>query len=170
MIGTVASQAYSAQLRGLADSAISVGFGCVAVAAMDPFAALLHPSIFELPAPPERLLPRTKWCKEWSAEYGWRRSGFYRSRMWRLVLESGYDLFAVDCDWRLLWSPVPHIHLRMPTAVDVVAFHDGPQNKLLNVGLMWVRNTNVSRVLSVLAENRTFDEAMLAPWNARMAP
>ncbi len=37
-----------------------------------------------------------------------------------------------------------------------MALHDGPSNKLLNIGLWWMRSTNATRLLARRAENRTW--------------
>jgi len=89
------------------------------------------------------------------------------------VLAAHFDLLAVDCDWTLRWSPVPHAQ-RARTAeterVDVLAVHDGPINKMLNVGLMWVRSTGAMRRLVALAENRTSASWDQGIFNVRRAP
>ena len=70
--------------------------------------------IVALPTPREPLLPRPLWCGD--LRYGWRRSHLYRSRMWRVVIETGYDLLAVDLDWHFTGgNPVAGLRAaRMP--------------------------------------------------------
>lgn len=134
VVGTIASASYAEKLRSLAGSAVGVGFGCVAVSAPDSWPDLLsNPKLQALPPPLAPLLPRPQWCnRSLVTRYGWRRAGLYKARLWRFVVaDEGYDLFAVDCDWVLQASPFPL--LTNMAGMDVVAMHDGPSGKLLNV-------------------------------------
>jgi hypothetical protein len=111
VVGTVVSASFLGGLLVLRDSAVALGFPCVVVQPFDWFDALKHTArLSVLPAPAPPLLPRSLWCRERSFEYGWRRSQLYRTRLWRVVLEAGLDLLAMDCDHSLHVSP--HAFLR----------------------------------------------------------
>lgn len=174
VVGTVASASYAVGLMTLADSAASVGFPCVVVQPFDWFEQLGHDRVASLPVPSPPLLPRTMWCKELRHQYGWRRSQLHRVRLWRVVLEHGLDLLAMDLDhmvgavspvnWlRSVYAP-PEMRSHLPKTAssarampaDVIAVWDGPGYRYLNVGIMWLRSTDGTRELSRRAENRSW--------------
>ena len=97
VIATVASAGYASAMLRLARSARAVGFRCLVVQPYAAFDELAEPLVRALPVPDPPLRPRPLWCGR--KRYGWRRSHLHRTRMWRIVLESGYDLLAVDLDW-----------------------------------------------------------------------
>ena len=158
----------------LAGTTLAAGFPCLAVQAYDDFEELHgRPEILPLPLPESPLLPRQIWCtKEWTGAwspggekvgaswYGWRRSHFYRVRMWVTILSSGFNLFAVDLDWRFNGlSPLPDIYAFTNSRgqpIDVFAWWDGPHERALNVGLMWIRSSPASVSLVRRVQNRTF--------------
>ena len=160
----------------LAASAHAVGFPCIVVQPFDWFDGLNHEQVVSLPVATPPLLPRSGYCKpEQRAEYGWRRSQLYRTRLWRVVLEMGLDLLAMDLDHMVgSFNPVPFLHTLYaprelkyglhhppPSALraapaDVVAVWDGPASRLLNVGIMWVRSTSGTLELARRSENRSF--------------
>lgn len=187
VVGTVASVSYVQALVLLSQDALAAGFPCIIVQTYDAFVTakakralrgqnMSHVRALSLPKLP--LLPRTIWCKESSHDnaasrisvqrYGWRRSHLYRTRMWRAVLENGYNLLAVDLDWSFVdMRSVPlqpagtilralqamrTIENRTP---DVVALHDGPTRLMLNVGCMFVRSTRATIDLAKRVENRS---------------
>ena len=176
VIGTVASASFLPGLHALANSAHALGFRCVVVQAFDWFDGLKHVRFSPLPIPEPPLLPRPHWCTEkMSIRHGWRRSQLYRSRMWRAVLEMGLDLLALDLDWnlgnvpplrllRMAFAPAQRSTAEQPptpqaarrATADVVAVWDGPNNRYLNVGNMWVRSTMATIELARRSENRSF--------------
>ena len=102
VIGTTASPAYSRELAALSNSANAVGFHCIVAQLYMPLSrfsanvTLVRP--LTLPAHP--LFPRLQWCRPALVQrYGWRRSHFYRTHLWRTVIEHGFDLLSVDLDW-----------------------------------------------------------------------
>ena len=111
VIGTVASADFAPPLLWLAASAVQLGFACVIVQPMDSFQALADTRLLALPLPPAPLLPEPQWCRypDLHKTYGWRRSQFYKVRMWMRTLRAphGLDLLAMDCDWRISMNPVP---------------------------------------------------------------
>ena len=107
-------------------------------------------------------------------QYGWRRSQLYRVRLWRVVVEKGLDLLAMDLDHQLaVMNPVPFftaVHAppetishnpvsessRKAAPADVVAVWDGPGSRYLNVGIMWMRSTPATLELARRSENRSW--------------
>lgn len=176
VVGTVASASYAIGMHNLARTARKVGFKCIVVMPFDWFDELRHELIVPLPVASPPLRPRQLWCvPPYNHQYGWRRSQLYRTRLWRVVLEMGLDLLALDLDHQLgSFNPVPFFHAivspaetfrwvhdiaanaRVPDKTDVVAVWDGPSNRYLNVGVMWLRSTDRTRALTVRCENRTF--------------
>ena len=173
VVGTVASASFARQMLGLAASAKRLGFGCIAVSAIGSFPALRDPRVQVLRSlnrsDDHDMLPRPRWCSRSTSPtasatsvaawgdvglYGWRRSGLFRTRLWQLVLESGFNIFAGDCDWAFAWNPMPYME-RMG-GIDLVAVHDGPFSHLLNVGLMWIRSTPATREAAAYAMNRSW--------------
>ena len=176
VVGTVASASYAVGMLNLAQTARNVGFACIVVMPFDWFDELRHELIAPLPVASPPLRPRPLWCNPpYHHQYGWRRSQLYRARLWRVVLEMGLDLLALDLDHQLgSMNPVPFLHAiyapsetvvwvhpiaanaRVPEHTDVVAMWDGPSNRYLNVGIMWLRSTDRTRALTRRCENRTF--------------
>jgi hypothetical protein len=175
VVGTVASASFLPGLTNLARSAKAVGFPCVVVQAFDWFDALLNESYAVLPVPSPPLLPRQMWCNSsMRHQYGWRRSQLYRVRLWRVVVEKGLDLLAMDLDHQLaVMNPVPFftaVHAppetishnpvsessRKAAPADVVAVWDGPGSRYLNVGIMWMRSTPATLELARRSENRSW--------------
>lgn len=172
VIGTVASASFAPGLMAQAESAHRIGFSCIVVQPFDWFEQLKHKFIEVLPVPSPPLLPGAVWCKDpLRHQYGWRRSQLHRVRLWRVVLEHGFDLLAMDLDHEVAtMSPVAFFHLlhapaerhaathssHRPAPSDVVAVWDGPGSRYLNVGIMWVRSTAGTRELSRWAENRSW--------------
>lgn len=170
---TVSSSSYSEPMLELAATAITAGFPCLVVQPFHEFPELHRPEILPLPLPEQPLLPRAMWCSmNWTGAirpdggkvswgwHGWRRSHLYRVRMWAAVLSRGFDMLAVDLDWRFAGpSPLPAIHeLRAKSGaqLDVLGWWDGPTERLLNVGLMWVRSSQEAISLVHRVLNRTF--------------
>jgi hypothetical protein len=155
VIASIASGAYVQSLHSLASSAALFGFQCVATLAYDKIHASslqgLHVSVLEVPYPP--LLPRTQWCDSDRNLYGWRRTHLYKMRLWRLVLEARFDLLSLDANYQMVRDPMPFIH---GARMSVVATHDGPTNKLLNIGLFWMLSSNTTLELVHRVENRTW--------------
>ena len=101
---------------------------------------------------------------------GWRRTHLHKVRLWRLIIHAGFDLLSLDANLELAWNPVPaiqsmplqpagpswHVKLLEVNRVDVLAVHDGPRNKLVNIGLLWVRSTPYTTKLMSRTENRTW--------------
>lgn len=176
VIGTVASASFLPGLHALASSAHALGFRCVVVQAFDWFDGLEHARLSPLQIPDPPLLPRPQWCTDQlSVQHGWRRSQLYRARMWRAVLEMGLDLLALDLDWNLggvqplrllrmtfapaqssCGGPPETLQAVRRASADVVAVWDGPNNRYLNVGIMWVRSTRATIELAQRSENRSF--------------
>ena len=148
----------------LARSAQAAGFGCIVVQPLEPVTltdderrALL---LLDLPVKP--LLPRSMWCN--SSQYTSRRRQFYRLRLWRLVLDSGFDLLGVDPSRQLLRNPLPAIAaLRTRdepehgsgVRPDVIGHTPGWFLKQfgLSVG-MWIRSTEATRTVLRRSEAR----------------
>ena len=99
VIATVASAGYASAMLRLAHSAHAVGFPCLVVQPYTAFPQLSDPLVRALSVPIPPLLPRPLWCSR--KRYGWRRSHLHRTRMWRVVLESGYASKETSL-WR--WS------------------------------------------------------------------
>ena len=175
VIGTVASASFAPGLMAQAESAHRTGFSCIVVQPFDRFEQLWHQYLEVLPVPSPPLLPGAVWCNDTLRhQYGWRRSQLHRVRLWRVVLEHGFDLLAMDLDHEVAdVNPVAFLHLlhapaerysifaatpssQRPAPSDVVAVWDGPGSRYLNVGIMWVRSTVGTRELSRLAENRSW--------------
>ena len=158
LAATVASATYAVEALALAQSSHQVGFPCLAVQAFQRFKLLKNPLLRSIDGnhDPPTLLPRPCWCN--LSRYGWRRSHLYRARMWRVVLQRGFHLLAVDLDWRFTRNPVSWL-LAMRTrdgrAVDVLPHQDGKAG-LLNVGLMFVRSSWRTIALARRVENRSF--------------
>ena len=159
---TVASASYANAMVELAGTARAAGFPCLVVQPFAEFNELHASSLIEaLPLPERPLLPRQIWCVKTSAWYGWRRSHFYRVRMWVAVIASGFHLLAVDCDWRFFPDgpfPLPELYalLDIPgRPLDVINWWDGPHMKQINVGLMWLRSTPATLSLVRRVHNRT---------------
>ena len=175
IIGAIASPVYVRQLFRLAESAKPFGFGCVVTLPLDVQHATLfrnRSEAYVLPAPNPPLLPRPAFCESntlYSAQYGWRRTHLQKVQMWRhIVVEAGFDMLSVDANYELVSNPVPALHSMppqlagpldpahaRPRPVDVMGVHDGPQNKMINIGLLWVRSTRQTRELVIRTENRT---------------
>jgi len=182
---TVASASYTESVLDLARTARSAGFACLVVQPFEHDPHLAHsvtstrsvsqPAVLPLPLPEHQpLLPRSMWCSDsfttsakrpdggnaGVAWYGWRRSHLYKMHLWAAVLAQGFDLLSVDLDWRFAGpSPLPAIHaLRAGdgSQLDVIAWWDGPAEKLLNIGLVWVRSTPAALRLVQRVGNRTF--------------
>ena len=73
---------------------------------------------------------------------GWRLHHFLQPSLLVLLLSSGYGVFSVDADWRMV-HPLPFQFL---AGHDVVGLQDhAPSGHYLNIGLMYVRSTNATR-------------------------
>lgn len=121
VLTAVADAKYADRLTRYAELAARVGFPCVAVLAMDAaVAALTSPRLRVLPPPDEQLLPEPKFCAGADrARHGWRRAQLHKMLLWRRVLAAGFDLLALDLDWKLDASPVLQLHaLREVTGKD----------------------------------------------------
>jgi len=143
-----------------------------------------HAMLHALPAPDPPLLPRPQFCN--SPLYGWRRTHLQKMRLWRhIVVDAKLDLLSVDANYQMTFNPIPTIHatvhmmppqLSIPAKskkivnstltglvdsthhgrVDVTGVHDGPRNKMINIGLLWIRSTPHTRMLVLRTENRTW--------------
>ena len=160
VIGTIASSGYGESLIQLAESAGRIGFGCVAVQVVGSssnFPQLKHTRVKKLFDP--NVLPNLhpQYCGAMRFAYDKRRVQLYKGMMWRQVLDAGFHLFSVDCDWRLergRGNPAAAVLAVVPP-MDVIALHDGPFYKQLNIGLVWLRNSPTTRALVYRVENRT---------------
>ena len=150
----------------LAHSAQAAGFACIAVQAMEladvrsatADAPLLR--LLELPRQP--LLPRSLWCN--SSGYIARRASFYRLRLWRIVLEAGHDLLAVDASRRLIRNPLPAIRSLTTrhdnqyghgASPDVIGYTPGWFLKQFGFAAgLWVRSTPATKSVIHRAEAR----------------
>jgi hypothetical protein len=84
---------------------------------------------------------------------GWRLSHLLRSSLIVLLLSNGHGVFSVDADWRM----VHPFSLRLLAGHDVVGLQDHePLGHYLNIGLMYVRSTNDTRVAWRRTMNRTY--------------
>lgn len=173
VVGTVASASYREALDHLvATASRAAAVKCVALQAMDNLTAAHHPDggpsrlrLVVLPGPAHStMMPEKHWCVTSTnrtirvtrrRKIGWRRSHFYRVLMWRNVLSLGFNLLAVDCDWSFRSNPMPSIAGMQPAA-DVIAYWDGPHQKMLNVGLIWMRATPQMVALVTRVQNRTW--------------
>lgn len=169
VVGTVASASFAPGLAALSNSAAAVGFPCTVVQPFDWFEALSDPQLEALPVPAPPLLPRSPWCNQSGIrhQYGWRRSQLHRVRLWRVVLDYGLDLLAIDLDHeigshdpvvllRSLHAPPEKNRPMRAAPADVIAVWDGPGARYLNVGIMWVRSTAGTRELARRSENRSW--------------
>lgn len=172
---TVASASYANAMIELAFSAKLAGFPCIAVQPFDEFMELHERPdlILPLPLPRQPLLPRSIWCSpEFTGArtpggqavdnrwYGWRRSHLYRVHMWVQIISRGFHLLAVDLDWRFTPGvPLPEI-LGLTAAdgrpLDVLNWWDGPHERTINVGLMWIRSSSSALALVRHVQNRTW--------------
>ena len=162
VVGTSASTAFFPAMHALAESVWAAAhFPCVLVSTPS---ELKHSErIYPLPRPHPRPLPELMWCnasvryrdlKDARHAYGWRRTGFYKVRLFRFVLDLGLDLLTLDLDWRMQFDPLPGIHA---ANVDVVAISDTLMGgKYLNIGNLWMRSSRTSRAFAAVVENRTF--------------
>jgi len=166
---TVASAAYAVPMRRLAASSRAAGFPCLVVQPFDNFSALQGRHIRSLSVPNPPLLPRREWCGH--PRYGWRRSHMHRSRMWRVVIEAGFHLLAIDVDWSFTDVNGHPLQPSMDKVVaalrstrtetghfaDVVAgetdYRQG--GSVFNVGLMWLRSTPTTLALVRRCEARS---------------
>mmetsp|Transcript_29191 Transcript_29191/g.61378 ORF Transcript_29191/g.61378 Transcript_29191/m.61378 type:complete len:402 (+) Transcript_29191:1-1206(+) len=176
VIATVASGVYIPSAVELAMSAADVGYKCIvsqpydkahaaalasaAAAKQGPRISKSHPLIHVLPVPKKPLLPERMFCDTVNKKgYGWRRTHLHKMLMFRRVLGAGFDLLSLDANYLLAKDPLPLLHsIRSPSSKgpsDVVAMHDGPMSKLLNIGVIWIRSTELTYSLSWRAENRT---------------
>ena len=167
VVATVASTAYAPALLQLGSSASAVGFPCVLVQPMDAEHGLPTPvpaSLLMLPVPEPALLPRRQWCEVQSHRYGHRRAQLFRVRLWRMVLDRGLDLLAVDAVLRFTASPLPHVHGFVSSAfgqpVEVLGAQPGYAgwgfSKAFRTTAIWLRSTERTRALLRHVENRTF--------------
>ena len=180
VIGTVASADFAAPLLRLAASAVQLGFACVIVQPMDEFPALADAQVLSLPLPSAPLLPEPQWCRylDLHRTYGWRKSQLYKVKMWLRILRAPQrlDLLSMDCDWRISMNPVPLLRQAIACPVgssrssgncqpaEVVSMHDGHASRMLNIGLIFLRNTARVRSLVSRVSNRTWlgwDQLML---------
>ena len=182
IVGSVASTAYFAALLQLAGSASShAGFPCVATMMMDS-GLPPHHQIVPLPGLASNAHPRQAWCQgKMAKRHGWRRSHFYRVAMWHMIVGSGFDLLAVDCDWYFTANPLPALHHNLGrhatdqrTAIggpriDVTGWYDGYTEKLINVGLLWVRSTHATVQLMQDVQNRTAGSWEQAMFNEELS-
>ena len=120
VVGTVASGSFAPALLSLAHTAEAVGFACTVVQPFHWFSELRHSALVPLPVPSSPLLPRSAWCTNMSALYGWRRSHLYRVRLWRVVLHLHIDLLAVDVDHELSGPPLVSTHGASSTLVELL--------------------------------------------------
>ena len=155
-------------MSALVASAQKVGFACVAVqpastTAFTMLSRLQHAGHVYLLDPPKRpLRPRTQWCSSPNA-YAWRRMQLARALMLERILTAladhkGGSVLALDVRSRLQANPVQFI-----TGLNA---HDGPrpdivyrvpaQQKLVGVGLIWIRSTPMTRALATTVANRTW--------------
>lgn len=169
VVGSIASGSYVPNIHALASSVAPHGFACLVTQPYDMAhkQSLRHRRIHLLPPPLLPLLPRQEWCS--NGMYGWRRVHLHKVLMMRRVLHAGLDLLQLDANYVMLYNPMPLI-LDIPTQrggvwsrdtspdvpMDFVAVSDGPANKLLNIGLMWIRSTNATCKLAARVENRTW--------------
>lgn len=170
---TVASASFAEAVLELASTAVTAGFPCLVVQPYEQFDALNEQHVLPLPLPAHPLLPRPMWCTwNWTGAtspsgghvavgwYGWRRSHLHRVRMFVAVLSSGHSLLAVDLDWRFAGpSPLPAIYaLKAPNGgpLDVFSWWDGSNEKMYNVGLLWVRASPEALSMVQRVLNRTF--------------
>lgn len=178
VVGTTASAAYTAPLIDLSRSAQRVGFRCLVVQASSWMDGFADAPLRFLSLPDKALLPRPMWCNASAVvvdrlpiniqRFGWRRSHLYRTRLWRVVLEQGHSLLSVDLDYDFLdmrgqpLQPPGALYSALQTArtsdgrePDVIAMHDGPNRRLLNVGLMFLRATPALLAVTRRVENRS---------------
>ena len=179
VVGSVASTAYLPALLEVARGAREhSGFACVATSMMDTDSPA-HELVLPLPRPTMELRPRQMWCgdRQYLDKFGWRRSHFFRVFMWYTVLRTGFDLLAVDCDWRFIGNPLPAIHFNLGRSaansskgrIDVTGWYDGFTEKLINVGLIWVRSTADTIRVARNAINRTNGAWEQAVFNEELA-
>lgn len=169
VVATVASPAYAVPMLRLAASSRAAGVPCLVVQPFVHFAALQDRNVRSLSVPIPPLLPRQEWCTH--PRYGWRRSHMYRTRMWRVVIEAGFDLLAVDVDWS--FTDTNGFPLQ-PSMAEIVAALRGTLTAsdrlaevvagetdyrrggyLYNVGLMWLRSTSATLALVRRCEARS---------------
>ena len=170
-------------LHRLATSLRAIGFACIAVQPMDPGFPWAHSLLLEsvelyqvLPNPGTRFLPRKQFCISngtRGSKWGWRRSHIYRMIMWVTVLQSGYDLLAMDADWKLLSNPLPNLQathelLLPPNSTNrtrtvlharpadfVAVHHDGMHRRSMNIGVVFIRSNSLTVALARSVLNRT---------------
>ena len=141
---------YGPSITALAHSATGAGFPCL-VSLRGTWPPASGPVRYVESG--VELLPRAEWCN--ASRYGWRLTHLYKPRLWRLVLSQGLDMLYLDCDYRLVQSPVPALR---GLGVDVVAGRDAGhfQTGHLNIGRVWLRATSGTRSLVATLENRTW--------------
>jgi hypothetical protein len=102
-------------------------------------------------------VPEPQFCEQRLS--GWRHAGVLKTQLIVKVLRLGFDCLIADADWRPTTSFVSVlVRLHDELGWDVVGTPDesafGAQ--LLNIGLLWLRNTHQVRRIGERAANRTF--------------
>ena len=106
------------------------------------------------------LFPRAEWCDHNVSggdhrTYGWRLTHLFKPRLWRVVLNQGFNMLYLDANYRLLGDPSPAI---LALGYDVVGGRDVGIHQLghINIGRLWLRATNGTRELARRVENRSW--------------
>ena len=200
VVGTFATISYASHLLRLARSAVDhIGFPCVVLQAVDPgfpwqsslpvaLSEELSVVVRAMPDPdaPERYRPHAEFCDESSGKaikYGWRRTHLFKMLLWRTVIERGFNLFSMDCDYFFReeprYNPLPWLYSArsavnmsgtgresaITAASDgdpsqpaefVALHHDGMNRRQLNIGATFLRSTPNVLAFLLTVEKRTF--------------
>lgn len=164
VVATVVLPGFMPSTMELARSALRFGFPCVVATGVDNLQRddedRRHLLLMDAGHP--ALLPRAQWCNH--SQYWHRRAQFLRMRLWRLLLDEGLDVLAVDASQRLRRNPLgalSALHTRSEAQYgagkrpDVIGGTPGwfLKQYVLSAGV-WIRSTTSTRQLLHRSELR----------------
>lgn len=100
--------------------------------------------------------PEPQFCNNHTS--GWRHVHVLKTQMISYLLSQGYDVVTTDADWSVTEATFSAVDELRKLPWDVVGTPDPVVDdaQLLNIGLLWLRNTNRTRVLAERVANRSF--------------
>lgn len=158
VIGMTASNTrYFRGIVEFANQAHARGAPCV-VASVASFVDAAHPLVRTLKLPLAAWWkPEEEFCDDHIS--GWRHAGVLKTQLMALLLRLGYDCFIIDADWTPTAAISPIIEqLRQRWDVAALAdpWTDEGTMRMMNIGLLWMRNTHETRRLGERIANRTY--------------